>query len=77
MTQAKITKLTKILKDKNAVEFRHNGFYYEVFESAERGYIVNLYSSSTRDEYGSYLDEYLIDGGLCTGRAEDAIGFML
>ena len=77
MQQSKITKLTKILKINKAVEFKHNGFYYEVFESADSGYVVNLYSSDARDEYGSYLDEYLIDGGLCTGDAEDAIGFML
>ncbi len=77
MLQSKITKLSKILKQNKAVEFRHNGFYYEVFESIESGYMVNLYSSDIRDEYGSYLDVYLIDGGLCTGRAEDAMGFML
>ncbi len=77
MKQSKIKKLTKILKQNKAVEFIHNGFYYEVFESADSGYIVNLYSSDTKDEYGSYLDEYLIDGGLCTGGEEDAIGFML
>ena len=77
MQQSKIKKLIKTLMQNKAVEFRHNGFYYEVFESAESGYIVNLYSSDTRDEYGSYLDEYLIDGGLCAGSASDAIGFML
>ena len=77
MQQCKIKKLTKTLKQNKAVEFKHNGFYYEVFESADSGYIVNLYSSDTKDEYGSYLDEYLIDGGLCTGGEEDAIGFML
>lgn len=75
--QSKITKLTKILNQNKAVEFRHNGFYYEVFESIESGYMVNLYSSDIKDEYGSYLDEYLIDGGCCTGNASDAIGFML
>jgi hypothetical protein len=77
MQQSKIKKLTKALRQNKAVEFRHNGFHYEVFESMNSGYIVNLYSSGTQDEYGSYLDEHLIDGGLCTGDAEDAIGFML
>ena len=77
MTHTKITKLTKILKQNKEVEFIHNGFYYEIFASADSGYVVNLYSSNERDEYGSYLDAYLIDGGLCTGSAEDAIGFML
>ncbi len=72
MQQSKIKKLTKTLKQNKAVEFKHNGFYYEVFESADSGYIVNLYSSDTKDEYGSYLD-----GGLCTGNTIDAIGFML
>ena len=77
MQQSKIKKLTKKLKQNRSVEFRHNGFYYEVFESSDRGYVVNLYSSDTKDEYGSYLDENIIDGGLCTGGEEDAIGFML
>jgi len=77
MQQAKINKLTKTLEQNKAVEFKHNGFYYEVFESADSGYIVNLYSSDTKDEHGRYLDEHLIDGGLCTGGAKDAIEFML
>ena len=77
MKQSKIQKLTKTLKENRSVEFIHNGFYYEVFKSADSGYIVNLYSSNTRDEYGSYLEENIIDGGLCTGNEEDAIGFML
>ena len=77
MTQSKITKLAKTLKQNKEVEFTYNGFYHEVFESADSGYIVNIYSSDDRDEYGSYLDEHLIDGGLYTGNASDAIGFML
>ena len=77
MTQSKIKKFTKTLKQNKEVEFTHNGFYYDVFESADSGYIVNLYSSDIKDEYGSYLDENIIDGGLCAGNAIDAIGFML
>jgi hypothetical protein len=77
MQQPKIKKLTKALSQNKAVEFIHNGFYYEVFESINGGYIVNLYSSDIKDAYGSYLDGNIIDGGLCTGGAEDAIGFML
>jgi len=46
---------------------------YEIFESAERGYVVNVYS----DEDGEYLDKYLVDGGLCSGTVKDAIEFML
>ena len=48
-----------------------------MFESAESGYIVNLYSSDERDEFNGYLDSNVIDGGLCMGSARDAIEFML
>ena len=77
MAQSKITKLAKTLTKNKEVVFVHNGFFYEVFESTDSGYVVNLYSCNNRDEYGGYLDEYLIDGGHCTGSTENAIGFML
>lgn len=66
-----------MLNQNQEVEFKHKGFCYEIFASADSGYVVNLYSSNKRDEYGSYLNAYLIDGGLCTGSAEDTIRFML
>ena len=73
----KINTLARLLNTKSSIEFKHNGFYYEVFESAERGYVVNLYSSDEKDEYEQYLESNLVDGGLCMGSARDAIEFML
>ena len=73
----KIYTLARVLKNEKNVEFKHNGFYYEVFESADSGYVVNLYSNDKKDEDGEYLDKYLVDGGLCTGSAKDAVEFMM
>ena len=73
----KINTLARLLNTKSSVESKHNGLYYEVFESAESGYVVNLYSSDEKDEYEQYLESNLVDGGLCTGSARDAIEFML
>jgi len=65
----RINTLSRVLKNEESVEFKHNGFFYEVFESADSGYIVNICSSDEKDN--------LVDGGLCTGSARDAISFML
>jgi len=73
----KISRLSRLLKSESSVEFKHNGFYYEVFESADSGYIVNLYSSDEKDDESQYLEANLVDGGLCTGSEKDAIEFML
>ena len=73
----KIKILTKALKNESSVEFKYNGFYHQVFESSEGGYVVNVYSNSQRDEYGELLDDNIVDDGLCTGSAKDAIKFML
>ena len=72
-----ITALSKFLILNQSVEFTYNSLYYEVFESADSGYVVNLYSSNEKDEYGEYQDKFNVDGGLCTGSAKDAIEFML
>jgi len=72
-----ITALSKLLKLHQSVEFKHNGFYYEIFESADSGYIVNLYSSDEKDENEQYIEANLVDGGLCSGNERDAIEFML
>jgi hypothetical protein len=48
-----------------------------VFESADSGYIVNVYSSDERDEDEQYIEANLVDGGLCSGNERDAIEFML
>ena len=45
----KINRLSRLLKNESSVEFKHNGFYYEVFESADSGYVVNVYSSNEKD----------------------------
>ena len=73
----KINTLTRLLKSESSVEFKHNGFYYEVFESADSGYIVNLYSSDQKDDDQQYIEANLVDGGLCSGSERDAIEFML
>ena len=77
MSDKKIDKYAKILEDTQSVEFIYNGFFYEIFESADTGYVVNLYSSNQRDQYGHYLEKNCVDGGLCSGGSRDAIGFML
>ena len=72
-----ITTLSKILDTEQSVEFVFNNLYYEIFESSESGYIVNVYTSNEKDEYDCYLDKYNIDGGLCSGSCRDAVEFML
>ena len=77
MSVTAINDFANILNNGNTAEFIFNDFYYEIFESLDTGYVVNIYSSNTRDVNGDYLDKYIVDGGLCTGSARDAIEFML
>ena len=78
LAKNKINSLARVLKTKNSVEFNHNKFYYEIFLSADSGFIVNLYSSDMRDSEGELIESNHIDGGLCdTDLAIDAIKFML
>ena len=72
-----ITALSKFLELNKSVEFAYSNLYYEVFKSADSGYIVNLYSSNEKDEDEQYVEANLVDGWLCTGSARDAIEFML
>jgi|GEM_PF-1581732 len=72
-----IKTLSKLLELGETVEFNYNNLHYEIFESSESGYIVNVYSCDDKDEYGCYLDKNNIDGGLCTGSSKDAIEFMM
>ena len=72
-----ITALSRLLELNQSVEFQYNDLYYEIFTSAESGYVVNLYSSNEKDAYGEYQDKFNVDGGLCTGSVKDAIGFLL
>lgn len=77
MSATAIKDFANILENGNTAEFIFNDFYYEIFESCDAGYVVNIYSSNKRDDNGDYLDKYMIDGGLCTGSAKDAVEFML
>lgn len=72
-----IETLAQILFIYKKVEFQYNNLFYEVFDSASSGYVINIYSSSVKDEDGCYLEKNLIDGGLCTGTCKDAIEFMM
>ena len=72
-----ISTLSKILYIYNRVEFKHKSLFYEIFDSSHSGYVINIYSSAKKDEDGYYLEENMIDGGLCTGETRDAIEFML
>jgi hypothetical protein len=72
-----IKELADILRCNRYLEFECENLYYQISESAELGYVVNVYSSNQKDENGDYLDCYLIDGGLCTGSAKDAIELLL
>ena len=76
-TEIAIIALSKFLLLNQSVEFKYNNLYYEIFTSTESGYIINLYSSNEKDEYGEYMEKYNVDGGLCTGTAKDAVEFML
>ena len=72
-----LSKFTVALENNKTVEFKFNGFYYEIFQSFNNdGYMVNVYNSNEKNN-GEYLEKNLIDGGLCSGTAKDAIYFML
>jgi len=77
MSKSKIEELAGILQSANIVEFFHQGVYYEIFASADSGYVVNLYSSDERDDEGELIESNMIDGGLCHGNAKDAVIFMI
>ena len=77
MNKHNIIKLSDILEKDKSVEFKYNNLFYEIFESCDTGYIVNLYSSNEKDEDGEYLEINNIDGGLCTGSPSDGVWFMV
>lgn len=77
MDKQKTDELSDILKTNKSVEFKYKDLHYQIFENFEYGYVVNVYSSNEKDEDNNYLDSNMIDGGLCTGSAKDAIGFMI
>lgn len=76
--QLAILTIAKILDLYQKVEFKYKDQYFEVFISdSENGYIVNVYSNSQKDEDGYFLEENIVDGGLCSGNSCDAIEFMM
>ena len=77
MNKHHISKLSDILEKKKSVEFKYNNLFYQIDESSYGGYVVNLYSSNEKDEDDEYLEENLVDGGLCRGSASDAVWFMV
>jgi hypothetical protein len=72
-----IKELADILKTNKSLEFQYKNLHYQIFESSELGYCLNVYSSNDKDENGDYLDSNLVDGGVCTGSAKDAVEFLL
>ena len=77
MNRTNISKLSEILEKEKSVEFKYNNLFYEIYESSYGGYVVNLYLSNEKDEDDEYLEKNLVDGGLCSGSASDAVWFML
>ena len=77
MNRTNISKLSELLEKEKSVEFKYNNLFYEISKSCDTGYIVNLYSSDEKDEDDEYLEENLVDGGLCTGSSSDAVWFMV
>ena len=75
--QEKFSLLTHLIQQGKKVEFMHNQHYYEIFTSAIEGYVINVYSDNSKDKYGEYLQKNILDGGICSGSAEDALVFML
>ena len=52
MKEKEILQLTYILEEIGKIEFEHNNLFYEIFESAESGYMINIYSSNEKDDDG-------------------------
>lgn len=77
MNRTNISKLSEILEKEKSVEFKYNNLFYQIEERSYGGYVVNLYSSNEKDEDDEYLEENLVDGGLCSGSASDAVWFMV
>ena len=77
MNKNNISKLSEILENEKSIEFKYNNLFYQIDESSYGGYVVNLYSSNEKNKDDEYLEENLVDGGLCTGSASDAFWFMV
>ena len=77
INETNVKALADILKSNRSLEFEYKNLYYQIFESSEIGYVVNKYSSNIKDENNDYLDCNLLDGGICTGSAKDALEFLI
>ena len=65
-----MTNAEKLEKD-GQVAILENGYLYVIYDAViDEGYMVDKY-----DPFD--LDEGIIDGGLCTGTAKDAVEFLL
>jgi len=69
----KINSLERVLKNTKRVEFQNNGLFYEIFESSNDEYEINIYANKIKDENSEYIESNIIDGGICSGSARDAI----
>jgi len=64
-----LQKIIQTLMDKDEVQFDADNLHYDIYLTAEGdGYMVDVFTSTGEEP---------IDGGLCTGTAEEAIQFML
>ncbi len=77
LSKKNLSILADSLKTNRSLDFKHKGLFYQIFESDDLGYIINIYTSNDRDENDDLLDSNMIDGGVCTGSAKDAIKFMI
>jgi MFS-type transporter involved in bile tolerance (Atg22 family) len=50
-----ISSLAKILEQNDEVEFIYNNLHYEIFASADTGYVVNIYSSDEKGKQYSSM----------------------
>jgi len=68
-----------ILKSEREVMFADEEIVYVIFESANGGWSVNIYTTDEEIVFCD-ADNYelkFLDGGLCTGDEYDAIEFMM
>ena len=59
MKKEMILQLASKLKEVSRVEFEYNNSFYEIFESTEGGYMINIYSSNEKDEVDTLKDEVI------------------
>ena len=73
ISQETIDRYTKTLEVEGEVMFTlSDERVIEIFEHSEGGFEVNVY-----EDYDHVLSHDILDGGICTGSAAEAITFML